>query len=147
MAAICRSLSGLIKALLLGDNFLTRKIQKCALKDSRFLRGNQEFLKPLMGSASSKGRKAPRNNLEVCLFGSNWLASIETGDFTHKSRTLHLNTTGLVITTANVSPPPKAKDKKSQSFFSRVNYSWGALQLLDTQIRQEHRVFTLAELT
>lgn len=28
-----------------------------------------------------------------------------------------------------------------------MNYSWGALQPLDTQIRQEHRVFTPAELT
>lgn len=28
-----------------------------------------------------------------------------------------------------------------------MNYSWGALQLLDTQIRQEHRVFAPAELT
>lgn len=41
----------------------------------------------------------------------------------------------------------KARDGKRKSFFRSINYSQRVLQMLDTQIRQRHAVFTLVELT
>lgn len=149
MAAICWSLSGLIKPLLccLGTIFWQEKIKKSAFKDLRFLRGNQELLKPLPVSASSKGREALRTTCRFAYFDqTDWLL-LKPPTLLTNPEPCTWTQQGLVITTANVLPPPKAKDKKSLSFFSCMNYLWGALQLLDTQIRQEHRVFTPGELT
>lgn len=93
-----------------------------------------------MVSALSKGSKAPRTTPRFAYLNQIDSLLLKLGTLLINSEPCTWTQQGFVIITANVSLLPKAKGKKCQSFFSCMKYSWGALKLLDTQIRQEHRV-------